>query len=55
MSENNERTSNFQNHQQMNARVDLAAAHRQAVNDGFMKGSTTTSRSRYQVTQIVFI
>ncbi|MER9214364.1 class II aldolase/adducin family protein [Mesorhizobium sp. M0663] len=37
MSQTIERTSNFQNDQQMNARVDLAAAHREAVNDGFVE------------------
>lgn len=38
MSERTEITSNFHSDQQMSARIDLAAAYRQAVNDGFVEG-----------------
>lgn len=38
MSMNRQTTPNFDHNQQMNARIDLAAAHRQAVNDGFIEG-----------------
>ncbi|MFC3320590.1 class II aldolase/adducin family protein [Mesorhizobium cantuariense] len=38
MSDNTQRTSNYDHNKQMNSRIDLAAAHRQAVNDGFVEG-----------------
>ncbi|RWF79876.1 MAG: hypothetical protein EOQ36_33425 [Mesorhizobium sp.] len=38
MSENTQKISNYDHDQQMNSRIDLAAAHRQAVNEGFIEG-----------------
>ncbi|WP_192258104.1 class II aldolase/adducin family protein [Mesorhizobium caraganae] len=38
MSQTNQRASNYHHDLQMSARIDLAAAHRQAVEDGFIEG-----------------
>lgn len=38
MSDSTKSTSNYHCDQQINSRIDLAAAHRQAVNDGFIEG-----------------